>query len=165
MIKPNQLEAEVVQMLLPRLQDEYTAFYFYRAASNWCQGVGYEKAAEFFANESNDELEHAKKIERYLVDWNVTPDLPSLQRPPLEFANLISIIEQAYKIEYDLYEQYEKTSMDVFNAQDTCTFDFLQQFRMLQTKSVAEYSDKLNMLEGVEPTGKFEMLLLEKNLF
>lgn len=165
MIKPNQLEGEVVQMLLPRLQDEYTAFYFYRAASNWCQGVGYEKAAEFFANESKDELEHAGKIEKYLVDWNVTPDLPALQRPPLEFANLISIIEQAYKIEYDLYEQYEKTSMEIFNAQDTCTFDFLQQFRMLQTKSVAEYSDKLNMLEGVEPTGKFEMLLLEKNLF
>jgi len=165
MIKPNQLEDEVVKMLLPRLQDEYTAFYFYRAASNWCQGVGYEKAAEFFANESKDELEHAGKIEKYLVDWNVTPDLPSLERPPLEFANLISIIEQAYKIEYDLYEQYEKTSMDVFNAQDTCTFDFLQQFRMLQTKSVAEYSDKLNMLEGVEPTGKFQMLLLEKNLF
>jgi len=165
MIKPNQLEAEVVNMLLPRLQDEYTAFYFYRAASNWCQGVGYEKAAEFFANESKDELEHAAKIEKYLVDWNVTPDLPALQRPPLEFSNLISVIEQAYKIEYDLYEEYEKTSMDIFNAQDTCTFDFLQQFRMIQTKSVAEYSDKLNMLEGVEPTSKFEMLLLEKKLF
>jgi ferritin len=164
MMKPNQLEGEVVNMLLPRLQDEYTAFYFYRAASNWCQGVGFEKAAEFFAAESTDELEHAKKIEKYLVDWNVTPDLPALQRPPLEFANLISVIEQAYKLEYDLYEQYEETSLKVFSV-DPCTFDFLQQFRSLQTKAVAEYSDKLNMLEGVEPTGKFEMLLLEKKLF
>lgn len=164
MIKPNKLEDEVVNMLLPRLQDEYTAFYFYRAAGNWCKNVGYEKAAEFFAAESTDELEHAKKIETYLVDWNVTPDLPALQRPPLEFANLVSVIEQAYKIEYDLYEQYEDTSLKVFSV-DPCTFDFLQQFRAIQTKSVAEYSDKLNMLEGVEPTGKFEMLLLEKKLF
>jgi hypothetical protein len=66
-------------------------------------------------------------------------------------------------IEYDLYEAYEETSKKLFNM-DLCTFDFLQQFRLIQTKSVAEYSDKLNMLEGVKGD-KFEMLLLEKKLF
>jgi hypothetical protein len=48
---------------------------------------------------------------------------------------------------------------------DLCVFDFFQDFRTLQKNAVAEYSDKLNMLEGVTPAGKLEMLLLEKKLF
>jgi ferritin len=161
---PNKLDKDVVDLLLPRLKDEYNAFYFYRAAANWCKGVGYFKAAEFFAKESEDELSHAKKIEDYLVDWNVDPELPTVERPQITFAGLINVIESAYMIEYALYEDYEGTSMEMFKK-DLCVFDFLQQFRMLQKQSVAEYSDKLNILEGVDAKDKFNMLLLEEKLF
>jgi len=161
---PNKLDKDVVDLLLPRLKDEYNAFYFYRAASNWCQGVGYFKAAEFFAKESEDELGHAKKIEQYLVDWNVDPELPTVERPQIMFSGLMEVIENAYTIEYALYEDYEGTSKEMFKK-DLCVFDFLQEFRMLQKQSVAEYSDKLNMLEGVDGKDKFKLLLLEKKLF
>jgi ferritin len=161
---PNKLDKDVVDLLLPRLKDEYNAFYFYRAASNWCQGVGYFKAAEFFAKESEDELGHAKKIEQYLVDWNVDPELPTVERPQIVFSGLMEVIESAYEIEYALYEDYEGTSMEMFKK-DLCVFDFLQEFRMLQKQSVAEYSDKLNMLEGVDGKSKFNLLLLEEKLF
>jgi len=163
-MKPNKLEKNIVDLLVPRHLDEMDAFYFYRAASNWCQNVGYFKAAEFFAAESADELVHAGKIEKYLVDWNISVPLPSIPKPQIEFSGLLEVIEEAYKIEYELYEKYEDTSRKIFEAKDVCTFDFLQEFRGIQTKSVAEYSDKLNMLEGVKGD-KFEMLLLEKKLF
>jgi ferritin len=163
-MKPHSLEKGVVDLLAPRHLDELDAFYFYRAASNWCQGVGYFKAAEFFAAESQDELEHAAKIEKYLVDWNITVPLPSVPRPQVEFSGLLEVLEEAYKIEYDLYEAYEETSKKLFNM-DLCTFDFLQQFRLIQTKSVAEYSDKLNLLEDVDGKDKFKLLLLEEKLF
>jgi len=163
-MKPHSLDKGVVDLLAPRHLDEMDAFYFYRAASNWCQGVGYFKAAEFFAAESQDELEHAGKIEKYLVDWNITVSLPSVAKPQVEFSGLLEILEEAYKIEYDLYEAYEETSKKLFNM-DLCTFDFLQQFRLIQTKSVAEYSDKLNLLEDVDGKDKFKLLLLEEKLF
>jgi ferritin len=162
-MKPNKLQDDVVSLLIPRLEDEYKAFYMYRAASNWCKNVGYFVAAEFFANESKDELKHAKKIEAYLVDWNVTPDLPVIEKPQLEFTTLVELIEAAYNIEYDLYEAYEDTSKQMFNK-DLCVFDFLQEFRMIQKEAVAEYSDKLNMLEGVD-ANKMNLLLIEHKLF
>lgn len=163
-MKPHSLDKGVVDLLSPRHLDEMDAFYFYRAASNWCQGVGYFKAAEFFAAESQDELEHAAKIEKYLVDWNITVPLPTVPKPRIEFSTLLEVLEEAYKIEYDLYEAYEETSKKLFNM-DLCTFDFLQQFRLIQTKSVAEYSDKLNLLEDVDGKDKFKLLLLEEKLF
>jgi ferritin len=163
-MKPHSLDKGVVDLLAPRHLDEMDAFYFYRAASNWCQGVGYFKAAAFFAAESQDELEHAAKIEKYLVDWNITVPLPSVPKPQVDFSGLLEVLEEAYKIEYDLYEAYEETSKKLFNM-DLCTFDFLQQFRLIQTKSVAEYSDKLNLLEDVDGKDKFKLLLLEEKLF
>jgi ferritin len=160
---PNKLEQKVVDALLPLLTSEYDAFYHYRALANWCKNVGYEKAAEFFAKESDDELTHAKKIEQYLVDWNVTPDLPKIFEPKLEYETLLDGIQSSYKMEYDLYEQYEKVGEKMFTA-DLCTFGLIQEFLKIQLSAVAEYSDKLNMLDGVEPS-KINLLLLEKKLF
>ena len=164
-MKPKQLPKEIVELLLPRLSDEFKAFYFYRAAENWCKNVGFEKAAEYFAAESADELTHAKLIEKYLVDWNVTPQIPKSEVPQLEFKGLVELIEEAYKIEYALYEEYEDTSGKVFKQGDFCTFDFLQQLRSIQTKSVAEYSDMLNILDGIDRTNKFYLEELQKKLF
>jgi ferritin len=163
-MKPEVLPKEIVDLLLPRLSDEFKAYYFYRAAANWCKGVGFMKAGAFFHNESDDELEHAKKIEDFFVDWNVDPDLPVIAKPQIKFKSLMEVIEKAYEMEYKLYEAYEETSVRVFKTNDLCTFDMLQFFRGIQTKSVAEYSDMLNILDGVS-CNKFEMLQLEETLF
>ena len=165
MKKPETLSKEVVSLLTPRIGNEYQAFYHYTAASNWCKNVGYEKAAEFFANEAKDELEHANGLQKYLVDWNVTPNLPNIAQPDVQFIDLYQVIEKSYNLEYSLYEEYEDTSMKIFKTGDLCAFDFLQKYRTIQKDSVAEYSDKINMLEGVNTKSKFELLMLEKKLF
>lgn len=165
MKKPIKLPEEIVKLLLPRLKDEFDAAYLYRSISNWCQGVGYLKAAEFFAHESEEEFKHAAGIEKYLVDWNVIVNLPKIETPSSEFTDLVAALDKAYVIEYKLYEEYEDTSMKVFKTGDLCTFDFLQHYRTIQRLAVAEYSDKLNMLEGVNPKDKMNLLLLEKKLF
>jgi ferritin len=104
-------------------------------------------------------------IEQYLIDWNVTPSLPTIQTPVLEFSDLLKVIEIAYDNEYKLYEEYEDSSMKIFKYGDLCVFDFLQFFRKAQKDSVATYSDMLNVLEGCNRGSKFEMLLLQEELF
>lgn len=163
MKQPIKLGSDIVAMLQPRLNDEFKAFYFYRAAANWCRDAGFDKAAAFFQAESDTELTHAKTIENYIVDWNVQPGLDTIKQQPVNFDGLIEIIEKAYQIEYDLYEAYEETSADLFEK-DLCTFDFLQQFRKIQTESVAEYATMLNKLNGVKDD-KFQLLLLQEVLF
>jgi ferritin len=163
-MKPETLDNKAVNMLIERLQDEYDAFYLYRSISNWCKGVGFFKAAEFFAAESADELSHAKKIEDYLVDWNVMVDLPVIERPAINFESILDVIEQSYRKEYALFAAYEETSRQIMEV-SLSAYDFLQEFRIKQRKAVAEYSDKLNILEGTKPQDKFQALMLEKKLF
>jgi len=162
---PKKLDAKIVGFIMPRIADEYKAFYFYRAASNWCKNVGFEKAAEFFATESTDELQHAKGLETYLVDWNIDVELPVIETPQIVFSSLYEVLIKAYELEYNLWKEFNDTSDEVMGKGDMGTFNFLRKYTDIQVKSVAEYSDKLNMLQGVNVLSKFEMLTLEKKLF
>jgi len=161
MIKPNKLPKEVVNALTSRICDEYKAFYFYKAASNWCNEKGYLKAGKYFAEESADELTHSEKLEKFIRDWNVIPELDAIEKPVLEFSGLVDVIEQAYEMEYELYEAYEDTSKEVFKIGDLCAFDLLQEFRTIQKDSVAKYSDFLNQLELIDANDKFQLFYFE----
>ena len=160
---PKTLADASVKILTDRLGDEYTAHYFYRNATNWCAGIGYLKAAAFFAQEAENELDHAKGLQKYLVDWNVMPLLPSI-KPNITFSDLIDIINKAYALEYALFESYNRDSKQLFDT-DLTTFDFLTTYRSGQTESVIEYSDLLNAAELVNIDNKFEILYFEQTYF
>lgn len=162
-LKPKTLPDEIVDMLNEAIAEEYTAHYFYRGATNWAQGVAYIKAAAFFAAEAANELEHALKLQKYLVDWNCTPVLPSVKFNP-NFDHLIDVVNKSYAIEFKLGEKYNGWSADVF-SKHLPTFDFLQEFRTIQTESIAEYSDKLNAAQLIDVSSKLDLLHYEERYF
>ena len=157
------LSDKVVKLLTDRIKDEYTAHYFYKAASNWCNDVNYKKAAAFFENEASDELTHAKKIEDYMTGFNVIPQIPSAN-PKHTFSNLIEIIHEAYTMELNLMNAYNKDSHTVF-ADDITTFDFLTKLRKIQKDAVVEYNDLINASNLISKTDKFQVLYFEQTYF
>ena len=161
---PVKLKSDIVSLLNDRLEDEYAAHYFYRQVANYCENIGFLKAAEYFKSESADELTHAEGIQKYLTDWNIQPSLCSIE-PPKNVSGLVDAIEKAYTMEYDLYEAYEEISMNIFNKKDLCTFDFLQQYRTIQRLAVAEYSTFLNQLETIDQEDKNWIYEFEKRAF
>jgi ferritin len=148
------LDGKVIKILTDRIKDEYTAHYFYRAASNWCQDMNYKKAAEFFTNEAIDELTHAQKIQEYMVDFNIQPVIP--QAPTKhKFDNLIEIVHGAYKMELALMKEYNKNSQSIF----------LTEFREIQKGAVVEYNDLINASNLVDKSDKFQVLYFEQTYF
>ncbi len=160
---PKTLTDEIIAHLNSGIAEEYAAHYFYRGAANWCQGVGYFSAAAFFAKEAANELEHAEKLQKYLVDWNATPILPAI-RFSANFAHLIDIVNKAYTIEYNLGNKYNDMSSKLFTAH-LPTFDFLQEFRKIQVESIAEYSDLLNAAQLIDVNKKLDLLHYEERYF
>lgn len=157
------LNSKTIKILTDRIKDEYTAHYFYRAATNWCRDKNYKKAAEFFSNEADDELTHAKKIQEYMVDFNIIPVIP---QAPIDhkFDGLIEIIHGAYKMELALMKAYNENSKDLF-SDDITTFDFLTEFREIQKGAVVEYNDLINGSELVDTKDKFQVLYFEQTYF
>ena len=162
-LTPESLSPEVTKKLIERIGDEYTAHYFYRNASNWCEDKAYKKAAAYFKEEAENELAHAEKIQNYLTGWNVMPIIPSVKMIPV-FSNLIDVINKSYQLEYDLFTKYNLNSAEVFPA-DLATFDFLQELRIIQRTSVAEYADLLNAAQLINVSNNFEVLYFENQYF
>lgn len=160
---PKTLTDEIIAHLNSGIAEEYAAHYFYRGATNWCQGVGYFSAAAFFAKEAANELEHAEKLQKYLVDWNATPILPAIKFSA-NFAHLIDVVNKAYTIEYNLGNKYNDMSSKLFTAH-LPTFDFLQEFRKIQVESIAEYSDLLNAAQLIDVNSKLDLLHYEERYF
>lgn len=157
------LDTKTIKILTDRIKDEYTAHYYYRAASNWCQDMNYKKAAEFFTNEAADELTHAQTLQEYMVDFNVQPEIP--QAPTKhDFSNLIDIVHGAYKMELGLMNEYNKNSQSLFND-DITTFDVLTKFRKFQKNAVVEYNDLINASNLIDKTDKFQVLYFEQTYF
>lgn len=162
-MKPAKLSNEIVQMLSERIGDEYTAHYLYTAAYNWCMDKNYKKASQFFSGEAQAELEHAKKLQDFITQWNCIPTIPKVETE-FQFESLVDVINQAYKIEFDLYKKYEADSKKML-TKDTAIFDFLSYFRQIQTDSVAEFSDLLNALELINVDSKLDILYFEETYF
>lgn len=162
-MKPQTLKPEVELILNSRLVDEYSAYYFYLNASNWCNGKGYTKAGSFFEKESGHELDHAKKLQNYLVDWNLEPKLPKVETQ-FKFTSLVEIINGAYKLEFELLQKYSEDTKKLI-LKDINSFNFIQQFLTIQNDSVKEFSDLLNVLELIDYEDKFQLSYFENNYF
>jgi ferritin len=156
-MEPRTLKKETIKYLTARLHDEYAAHYLYRSAANYCYNVGYEKAAKFFDKEAEEELTHAKIIQKYANGWNVYLVMPEIEDTPM-FDSLIGVVEGGYGVEVALLDSYGEDAMDCFEMKDLATFTFLQQFIDIQTKAVAEYSDKLNALKLIDTKNKLDIL-------
>lgn len=162
-IMPNVLPAEIQSILNERLGDEYTAYFFYRNAANWCKNANYAKAAAFFEAELVGELEHSKGIQDYLTQWNLIPQIP--QTPTfVDFTSLVDVINKAYTLEYNLLQKYSNDVKNVLSIHPG-TFNFLQGYVDIQLGEVAEYSDYLNALTLINTDSKFEILYFENEYF
>jgi len=163
LIDPKKLPDNLITMLNERIGDEYTAYYFYTNATNWCKDKNYKKAAAFFQVESQGELEHSKGLQDYLTQWNILPSLPQVPTNQT-FEDLVDIINQAYTLEYNLLMKYSKDQQTLLGVHPA-TFNFIQKYVDIQNQSVEEYSDLLNALKLVSWTNKFEVLYFEQTYF
>jgi ferritin len=162
-ITPRPLNENIINIFNERLGDEYTAYYFYRNAANWCKNMNYKKAAAFFESESEGELGHAKGLQDYLTQWNIIPQIP--QAPTTQnFSSLVDIINKAYNLEYNLLEKYSENQKMLSN-EHPATFNFIQKYVDIQNGEVSEYSDLLNAAVLVDTNDKFQTLYFEQTYF
>jgi ferritin len=160
---PKTLSEPVATILNERLGDEYTAYFFYRNAANWCKNANYKKAAAFFEAEAAGELEHGKGIQDYLTQWNLIPVIPAVTTSYV-FANLIDIINKAYEIEFNLLEKYSGNQIELAQTHPA-TFNFIQKYVDIQNGEVEEYSDYLNALQLINIENKLDVLYFENKYF
>ena len=100
------------EALNKQINEELYSAYLYQAMSAWAESENYKGAAKWMATQAKEELEHAAKIYRFVLERGGKVKLMAIKEPPSEWGSLLEIFEAAYKHEQhitqcinDLYEK------------------------------------------------------------
>lgn len=85
--------------LTDQANHELYAAHSYRAMAIWCDDNDYNGFAEFFFQQAAEELEHADKFIRHLLDRSALPKLSGIEEPTTEFGTLIEVATLAQTLE------------------------------------------------------------------
>ncbi len=99
---------ELIEALNEDLEFEYTAIIQYITYSATIKGISRLELKEFFLDEINDELEHAKYLSDKISALGGTPSIKPRAFKITE--NVKEMIEELLKAEEDTIERYKKHS-------------------------------------------------------
>ena len=102
------------EMLNEQINKELYSAYLYRAISNYYAAKGLKGFSNWFAVQAGEELDHAWKINGYLIDEGVVPVLGTISAPVGSFDDLRAPLVAAYE-----HEKFITSSInEIFKAAD-----------------------------------------------
>lgn len=141
------LSAEIKILLEKALASELHVSNLYKHIANQLQRLGYFGAQSYFLKESADELSHYQKLSDYCNDMGWVAPVPAVPKMSDKISNISDALEISYEAELDLLNQYKKFYEEAEDKYDDCiTATFIQQFILIQVKSVGEYGDLIAKL-------------------
>lgn len=153
---------EFVPTILERLKNEYEAHFFYRNFSNWARLVGYKYAHEYYNNEAKDELVHARILQDFLSDHNVSFLIPNIEVSE-KFDGLIDGINKQFEIESALGLKYNKNAIQAM-TKSTTVYRLFSKMEKIQEISVIKVLDFINKSKLYD-SNKTSIKLFEKEVF
>ncbi|MEM7167711.1 MAG: ferritin [Planctomycetota bacterium] len=109
------MDSKLVTAFNRHLELEFNAFYKYMAMSHWLDQNDLPGFAQWMANQSTEELEHATKFIEHMLERDVQPVLPAVAAPGTDWGSVLDLVTAVYNSECevtraigDLYELAEK---------------------------------------------------------
>jgi len=81
---------------------EFMSSYTYLSMSAWCERESFSGSAAWMRFQSQEEKEHAMKLYEFLADRGAKIELKPIAAPPVDFASLRDVFEQALQNEIDV---------------------------------------------------------------
>jgi ferritin len=107
---------KVVQDAINRqINAELSASYSYLAMSAYCERQNFRGAARWLRLQSQEEYGHAMKLFDFLLARNGSVELKGVTSPPLQYASIPDVFEQAFEQEQDVSRQIDSLYELAFN--------------------------------------------------
>ena len=108
------ISRKLSEKLNEQINKEIYSAYLYQDISNYYAVKGLKVFSKWFAIQSGEELDHARKINGYLLDEGITPVLGAIAAPDSRFEDLKAPLVAAYE-----HEKFITSSInDIFRAAD-----------------------------------------------
>ena len=146
-----------------QLNRELYSSYFYLALSAYSESMGLRGIAKWFMAKHNEELTHAIKFYRYLVDQDAAVTLASIAAPRSEFGGVVDAFEQTLSHERLVTRSIHELVDVARDNRDHASEIFLHWFVTEQIEEEAVVNDILSRLRLVGEGGE-GLYLMDKEL-
>ncbi len=132
---------------------EFNAFYTYLSMSAHFENQGFRGFAAWMRHHATEENGHAMKLYDYLNERRGKVTLKALGDPPTEWADTVSVFEDALKHEQKVTASINRLVDLAYEERDHATASFLQWFVDEQVEEEAVVDTVLNDLRRVGDFG------------
>ncbi|WPJ97598.1 ferritin [Coraliomargarita algicola] len=139
--------------LTDQANHELYAAHAYRAMAIWCDDQDYNGFAKFFFTQAAEELEHADKFIRHLLDRGVMPKLTALEAPTVEFTKLIEVAQLAETLEQRNSANIHQCYAIAQEVQDFASFPLLLSLIEEQVEEESWAATMLTLTKRAECSG------------
>jgi ferritin len=134
-----------------KLNDQITAEYFaahkYLAMACAFERMGLKNLSKRFMKQYGEELEHAMKIVRYVLEVGGTVTLDAIPKPPGDLKNVEVMVQMAVDGELDITRRIHDIVTLAESEKDYTTRSFMQWFVDEQVEEVSTMTDLLNWVK------------------
>lgn len=146
-----------------QINNELYSAYLYLAMSAEAELKGYKGTAQWFKVQFQEEMEHALKFKKYLLEQGAEVELEAIAKPKVGFKSLLSMFELTLRHEQFITACIGKLMDLAVKEKDYATQILLQWYVTEQVEEEANDSEIIGMLKMAgSSTGA--LLMLDKQL-
>lgn len=155
--KKTYLSDKIKSLIDDLISVELNASQLYKAASTWCEYVGYTGTASWLNKHVEEERGHMNKLYEYSLDRQCNPLTPAIKSQPCCFASLKDVLEQGLKHEEFVESKYKAAVKMALSESDITTFTLMQSYLNEQVEEIKLFAGFLDRLEiiGNDKRGQF----------
>ena len=157
------ISAPIQDALSDQLNHEFYSAYLYLAMAAYCSNSDFNGAANWMEVQYEEEIQHATRIYRYLIDQGVPVKLGQINEPPSEFGSLLDVFQASLAHEQAMTSRLNDLSNQALAAKDHATYNLLQWFVNEQVEEEATVGAIIAKIRLVKDDG-YGLLMIDNEL-
>jgi len=142
-----QLDSKLEAAINRQINHEMAAAYNYLAMAGWFEANNFDGFAAWMKHQRIEELDHAQRLYRYLMDRGGTLDLAAVEKPRARFDSALDVFRTALKQEQTNTRTIHELYKLALEADDYPTQSFLKWFIDEQVEEEKIMNDAIGLIE------------------
>ncbi|MCD8206127.1 MAG: ferritin [Clostridia bacterium] len=157
------LQKKVLDLIQDQINKELYSAYLYVDMANFFEDEGLPGFAHWYENQAEEEVGHAKRLRRYLIDSGESVKLEAIAKPDKVFKNIEDPLNAGYEHECYVSSLIHNIYGVALECKDYRTMNFLEWFIEEQAEEEKNSSDLITRMKrfGGDPAG---LQALDKSL-
>jgi ferritin len=157
LLKSKIMNSRVEEALNEQIAKEASSSQFYLAMASWAENHGLNGTAKFLYQHSDEERFHMLKLVKFINERGGRADIPSVEKPPIEFGGLENVFALLLEHEVAVTQSINHVVDICLQEKDYTTHNFMQWYvsEQIEEEALARaILDKLRLI-GTDKGGLY----------